>query len=259
MSSFKRFWKWLIGFPDYQTFERDYLLLHEILETLRRSGLSIRSVETEEKGHTPFYEFSLPSARLHFGTLVALLNDPNKYRGDPQRIVYLHTISATIEDVKITKYEWVQVSEAIEALVVSEEVRKEVKGDWLEPETKIITLTAKGLGSLNLKKYLKKYQKERNAEILFKSTVSTNLWMRIFTGVLAISALIGIIFQSPMCNKPKTEVITLVEQSKCKRCGIDSTYVVNSTPYRLYGWHVIKNLQERNKSILHSTLPMCFR
>jgi hypothetical protein len=229
MSSIKRFWKRLIGFPDYQTFEKDYLLLHEILETLRRSGLSIRSVGTEEKGHTPFYEFSLPSARLHFGTLVALLNEPDKYRNDAGQIIYLHNISAKIEEVKIIKYEWVQVSEAIEALAVSEEVNKEVKGDWLEPETKIIILTAKGLGSLNSKKYLKKYQKERNAEILFRSTVSTNLWMRIFTGVLAVSALFTFIIQLPTCTRYKPEAPIVVKQSKCKRYGIDSIYILNDS------------------------------
>jgi hypothetical protein len=237
MPKTKSFWKWLIGMPDYETFGRDYLLLHEILETLRKIGLNVISSGSEEKGHVPFYEFSVPSARLHFGTLVALLNKSEHFKPEPGKINYWQNIVSTKEDVIITKYGWIEVSEAIEALANAEEVKKEVAGGFLEPGSKIISLTEKGNGSLNSKKYLKKYQKERNAEILFKSTVSTNLWMRIFTGVLAISALLTFVFQFNTCTKPKMEAPALIERPKCKKCGIDSIYIVNDSLPPLRGEH----------------------
>jgi hypothetical protein len=197
---------------EYLTFAKDYLLLHEILATLRGIGLTITASGSEVKGHVPIYEFQIPTARLHFGTLVGLLNNPENFKPEPGQILYLMNLKTTKEQVTGTKYNWYEVATAVSTLEANGDVTMELEGAGLELEGKIVQMTKAGFISLNTKKYLKQYQQERNEEIAQKSIISTNYWMKAFTGVIAISAAITLIFQiityKAEDTKPQKVVIT---------------------------------------------------
>lgn len=188
---------------EYSTFEKDYLLLHEILATLRGIGLTITASGTEEKGHIPIYEFQIPTARLHFGTLVGLLNNPENFKPEPGQIQYLSNLKTTKEQVTEIKYTWYDVAVAVSTLEASDEITMEIQGQWLDLEGKIVQMTKTGFISLNTKKYLKVYQDERNEKIAQESIISTNYWMKVFTGVIAISAIITLIFQVATYKRDK--------------------------------------------------------
>jgi hypothetical protein len=211
--------------PEYKSYESDFQLLHEILEVLRNVGMTVTATGSEAAGHIPLYEFQIETAFLQFGTLVALLNHPEKLKPDNSTINYYQNLITKKEDVIETKYTWFQVARAIETLVESEEVTKHIKGQWLSLEGKEIRLTKKGAKSLNLKKYLKKYEKERSRRILHESTLSTNRWMRIFTGVLAGAAIITLLLQIPTCRRDIIVCPEKQEQQWCCKCLKDSIYI----------------------------------
>jgi hypothetical protein len=187
----------------YLSFEKDYLLLNEILELFRKYGMMVTSTGSEERGNIPLYEFQIGTARLHFGTLVGLLNNPEKYEVPQGQIRYLHDYKTKREDVTEIRYTWYEVSSAVDTLASRFEVEKEIQGQFVNTQSKIIKLTKKGFQSLNTKKYIKKYETERNDRVLYESTLSTNKWMKWFTGVLALSAILTLITQLSTCNQNK--------------------------------------------------------
>src|SRR5579862_560104 len=193
--------------PTILFFDKEYLLLHEILNTLCSVGLNITASGSEAQGYDPFYEFQVRTARLHFGTLVLLLNEPDKLKPSATgEINYWQNMITKRENVTISKYDWKEVAGAVDSLMASGDVKKEIHGQFLEPGAKIIVLTDEGFASFNSKKYLTKYQKERNAQILFNSTIRTNGAMRRFTGILAFAALGTIILQSISLIKPTNSI-----------------------------------------------------
>jgi hypothetical protein len=208
---------------EYLTFERDNLLLHEILGTLRNIGLTITASGTEEKGHIPIYEFQIPTARLHFGTLVGLLNNPENFKPEPGQILYLSNLKTTKEQVTETRYTWYEVAIAVATLEANEEITMELEGKWLDLEGKIIQMTKAGFISLNTKKYLKLYQKERDEKIAQDSITSTNYWMKVFTGVIAISAAITLVFQIITYKKEDKAPQVVIMPPTCKTYTKDST------------------------------------
>jgi hypothetical protein len=185
-----------------KTFEKDYLLLHETLSTLRGVGLTITKTGSEAKGHVPIYQFQVKTARLHFGTLVGLLNEPEKFKPEIGQINYYQNIVTTQEQIREIKYTFFEVAAALETLDAAKEVKIElVNGQFFDAADKIITLTEEGNDSLNNKKYLKQYERERNETIALQSTISTNFWMRWFTGILAFSAITTVVIQLSTCKK----------------------------------------------------------
>lgn len=204
---------------EYITFEKNYLLLHEILETLRKVGMTVTATGNEESGYLPLFEFQVKTAQLHFGTLVGLLNEPDKYKG----IQFLQNHKTKREEIKANLYTWYDVATSVDTLAIRGEVEKQIVGQFIDLEGKIIKLTEKGFQSLNTKKYQKKYEKERNERTLYESTLSTNFWMKIFTGVLALSAILTLITQLNTFNQSKLPQVQAICQPKCKKYIKDST------------------------------------
>jgi hypothetical protein len=221
----------------FRSFEKDYLLLHEILQTLRRIGLTITAMGTEVDGKTLFYEFQLPTARLHFSTLVALVNDANKFKAPAGQINYWQNIIIKDKDIDFIRYTADEVAAATEILEGNGEVKIETVEEFLSVHSKIIQLTDSGLISLNGSKYLKEYEKERNARTLFESTLNTNHWMKIFTGIIAISAIVALIFQGCSVLKSTSTPLPPIVIKPDKRCFIDSIYIVNDSLPPLSGAH----------------------
>lgn len=237
MNFFKRYLQTIMDKvkPDYFTFEKDYLLLHEILATLRKVGMTITATGSEAGGYMPLYEFSIPTARLHFGTLVGLLNHPEKLQPESGVIYYWQNIKLKREEVEEIKYTWYEVATAIETLNIRKEIKVELQGSSLEFKEKVITLTENGMASLNTKKYLKQFEKERNEKIAYRSTISTNYWMRLFTGILAFTAIVTLIVQFSTCNKSTILICPPEKESpKLKTYLKDSIYIELDTLKGVY-------------------------
>lgn len=167
-------------------FEKEYLLLHEILNTLRNTGLSITGTQEVGKGMMPIYEFQLGTAFLHFSVLVALLNNSDAIKKkEPLNINSLRELQITKEEVEITKYQWEEVARACDTLNGTEDIKKDVEGGFMEASKKTISLTNKGLLNLYSKTYLKQYQQIRKENIISESTISTNRLSKI-VGIVAI-------------------------------------------------------------------------
>ena len=60
------------------------VLEHEILKALfAGTGFAITAVGSEVKGYSPIYKRSYGNCVLHFGTLVDIINNPQKYKTKP--------------------------------------------------------------------------------------------------------------------------------------------------------------------------------
>lgn len=96
------------------------VLEHEILKTLfAGTGFAITVVGSEAKGYIPIYKRSYGNCLLHFGTLVDILNNPQKYKtkpADDNNIHYLQNKITRREEVEIKNFEWFAVSDAIEMM-----------------------------------------------------------------------------------------------------------------------------------------------
>lgn len=218
----------------YISLEKDYLLLNDIIDTLFKWGVTLSATGSEDGGYIPLYEFQLGSAFLHFSTLVALMNNPNQYNLQKDSFKFINDIKTKREDVIETKYKWDEVAKGVDTLSLKREVSKEIVGVSIEAKSKIIRLTEDGLLALNTRKYLKKYEEERNKRILYESTLSTNKWMRWFTGVLAFSALTTLITQLPTCKSDKELWLKEKCQHKCQIHKKDSIPTVHDTLFQEY-------------------------
>jgi len=202
------------------SFDRDFLLLHEILEILRNVGLKVIEVGGQAR-MIPLYEFQQTTAQLHFGTLVGMLNQPKKVTCLPAARRSIQTLQLTTSEVDLTRYDWDTVAIAIEILVARKEVCKEVQVPYTELKGKVITLTEEGLYSLNTQKYLKEYRKERDERSLRASTLSTNRLTRL-VGLISIpaaifAAVIGLLQfnkQDSIRKEDVRQLIHAVEQMK---------------------------------------------
>lgn len=200
MSIWRKIWD-LVN-PDYLTFEKDYLLLHEILQVLRSIGTTMTATGSDSSGFDPIYEFQIETATLHFGTLAGLLNNPEDFK-KPEGVTlgYWQEYKAKRHEVREVKYKWQEIADAIETLKARNEIEKTEITPYNENFTKIIHLTKNGLASLNTKKYLKQHQEERDKKIAYRSTISTNFWMKWFTGIMAIASVMTLTVQVLTCNK----------------------------------------------------------
>jgi hypothetical protein len=233
--------------PEYSYFGEEYLLLHEILATLRNHGVEITQSGNDADGNVPYYEFQISTGRLHFGTLVGLLNTPEKFappEDNRNPFAYYRNLNLTDKQLDIIKYDPKTVSIAVETLVGNEEVTKDFSGPGAFPMTKTIAITIKGLDALNTKKYLKQYEKERDSKIIFRSTVSTNFWMRFFTGTLAVIGIGTLLMQLYSTTHPTPPPNILIKE-KCKKYATDSIYIVNDSLPPLSSGHNKASLKSK--------------
>jgi len=140
------------------------VLEHEILKALfAGTGFAITVVGSEAKGYIPIYKRSYGNCLLHFGTLVDILNNPQKYKtkpADDNNIHYLQNKITRREEVEIREFEWFAVSDAIEMMKNNGHLSDDSPTGVLDDVVhRIIGLKYEGAIAYINKYYLKEYKK----------------------------------------------------------------------------------------------------
>ena len=131
---------------------------------------------------------------MTFGTLAALVNEPNKFKNNENGVIEsLNKRQTTIDEIKEIAFSLTEVSNAVDVLAGNNEVKKNLTGAWVNINQKSVELTQKGALRLYTNFYLKQFERETKAVELHTSTVDTNMWMKRFTGILALCALLTFI------------------------------------------------------------------
>lgn len=185
-----------------------FSLEHEILNLLFTiPKFEIISFGNEADGMNPIYKQSISSSVLHFGTLVDILNNPDKYKGSQPKISQQ---KAKQHEIKDEIHSFKSVSIAIEVLSANGHVK-----DDYGTEQRIIRLTEPGAIALFTKVYLKERQRETRDEQFHDSQVDTNFYMKWLTIILAVSAFITMIIQGWQCNISRKQL--LLQQAESSR------------------------------------------
>lgn len=140
---------------------------HLILETLRRFSFTVRQYGTMKDGYMPLDKLETATSNLHYGTLVIFTNNPNKmddFRGQlPQEIkLKRHDI-----DEKTMHISWAEAAKALEVLEFNCHISETNKGQGLNMEERIISLTKKGLQAYNTDYYIKEQAKTLHEKTLY--------------------------------------------------------------------------------------------
>lgn len=145
-----------------------YLLEHEILKTLYTKVSFTVVGKGKYSGMTmPAYKRNYQYSSLHFGTLVDILNYPEKYTDDKilsGQLNYLKEKIVTVEEVDIEgmKYTWIEVNDALEVLalnghIIENPIEKNTDFDNFKRE---VRLTNKGAIDYRMRFYLKEAEKD---------------------------------------------------------------------------------------------------
>jgi len=193
--------------------EREFILLHDILGALRGIGISASRIGSEASGHKPIYEYNIESSQIEFATLGAILNKAEIVNPAKQNLMTLPNIDVREEDVEIKRCTWQQLSKAVDTLEAACEIKKVLSGGGtFYSNVKSIHLTKKGMYSFNTRKYETLYYTERDKREIQNSTITTNYWMRWFTGAVTFSTLIT--FGMQLYDKCQlTDTATITKQS----------------------------------------------
>ena len=100
-----------------------------------------------------------------------------------------------------------------------------------------------GLYNFNTNKYLKLFKEDRDKEIVQASTINTNCWMKIFTGAVALSAIVSIIIQvlnMPDKQQNKDLLITFKNIAKSDSVQASHTYYTHNPNISLTDSSTIK-------------------
>ncbi|WP_276501941.1 hypothetical protein [Terrimonas pollutisoli] len=145
-----------------------YILEHEILKALYTKVSFTVVGEGKLSGKTmPAYKRDYQYSSLHFGTLVDIINYPEKYTDDKipkDQLNYLKNKIVTVEEVDAErmKYNWIEVNDALEVLVLNGHITESpveihIYSDSMKRE---VRLTNKGAIDYRMGFYLKEAGKE---------------------------------------------------------------------------------------------------
>ena len=209
------------------------ILQHEILETLVSKGVTIKSNGSDATGYILIDKFIFASAHLAYGKLLAKVN------GQEVDSESFSSTSLKVEQIIVSKYSRVDFMIAIQILEFNGHIKDNFQ-DYYRPNfERVISLTEKGLIAFNTKYYIKESDKEKYAEILQKSTLNTNFWMKIFTGLTALSAIFTLFIQISTCNlriKDKLDVnvqfqYPIIRKDAVQKC-FDTNKIKHITPFK---------------------------
>lgn len=151
---------------------------HEILRVLKNSALKVTQQGSEKEGYIPFDKLLVGTARLHYGTLVALLNENDI--NTQNQFGYMN-INLKRDEIKITKYDWSEVAESLQILEVNGHIKEEPEQEYFDIYKRVIVLTKTGLHAYITQFYLKIKTSEKLQESLAKSTLKTNQTVKIIS------------------------------------------------------------------------------
>ena len=166
-----------------------FILEHEILKAiLEKNSIKVGKVYAAGTKQMPIQGRDYNSCSLHFGTLVDILNNPKKYMNEKS----LAGKVTPRDDVKINKYSWRTVSDAIEVLIHNQHVKDILDRDKDRPN---IVITAKGAIDFRANYYLKEYDKivsiERSYEIQKRDLNLKKYWYLIEAAKYILGGVIG--------------------------------------------------------------------
>lgn len=173
--------------------KNSFIYEHEVLKTLRRFGLTITQTGNDTDGYEPFDKFQLGTAFLHYGTLVDLMFNPLKYKG---QLIGIHNVKTKRHEVKIKNEQWISAAKAIEVLEMNGDIEDRTDSKFTDITTRQIYLTEKGLMSFNTDRYIKEYKRDRYQNQLYNTQINTNFLMCLFNGLLVVTAIVTIMIQS---------------------------------------------------------------
>ncbi|HEX7846800.1 MAG TPA: hypothetical protein VF476_13445 [Chitinophagaceae bacterium] len=182
-------------------------LEHQILDILYTKTSFYISGHNEAGKTIPLYKRSYESSYLNFGTLVDILNNPGKYTWDiikGERQTELNWLQKKVtfrEEIVISKYSFVQVSEALEILVQNDHVKDDSNLNVFNPSGyRCIQLKLEGAIAFRNEFYLKKKLRESLEVSVPKSTINTNNWMIGLTIIIALSTIIDLVCDASNCT-----------------------------------------------------------
>lgn len=169
-----------------------FLLEHEILKTiLEKNSITAGKVHRIGTPTIPYFQTDYKNCSLHYGTLVDILNNPEKYTDDKS----LSGGIATREDITLRTHSYKDVSDAIEVLVYNGHVRLYPENELDHHGSNQIYITPKGAIDFRTKYYWKEYDKimsiERNYEIQKMDRWQKKFWIFVNLSKYIIAATIG--------------------------------------------------------------------
>ena len=162
-----------------------YLLEHEILKVLYTYiSFGIRG-EGKMGKTTPVFKRDYEYSSLHFGTLVDILNSPEKYTQDkiPIGVIgWLKNLSVSYEEVipeDKMKYSWNEVSEALEVLVLNDHIKESPVEIHIYSDNMKRVIYLKHAGALAFRNnfYIKEAEKE-SAIVRGQEIQKRDLWLK---------------------------------------------------------------------------------
>lgn len=160
---------------------RKYILEHEILRVLYEKGvLIVKSHGNITDGRQAIFKKVYENSSFHFGTLVDILNNPQKYHDSKipnGRINFIQEQKVTIEEVVINEFQWGEVSDALEVLNYNKHIYDNIVGDFLDLDSRRISLTQKGAFAFRDGHYLNEALKKISIEKQYKIQ-KLELWQK---------------------------------------------------------------------------------
>lgn len=210
--------------------QKEYLLLHEVLKSLRRFGYTLTRTGKDEEGNRIIYEYNLSSSQLEFGALCAVLNEAEIVNPKDKEFNYIAKLDIRDKDIPIKNYPIEQIAKALDTLEAAFEIIVDRQGELNKGTfVKTISLGKDGLYSFNTNKYLKLFKEDRDKEIVQASTINTNCWMKIFTGVVALATIISIIIQVlNIPDKRQTQDLLIILKKIARADSIQASHTYYS-------------------------------
>ncbi len=132
------------------------ILEHEILKALYlHTSLMQAGYGTPGGKSIPIFVRDYSMSMLHFGTLVDVLNNPEKYKNETA----LQSLIVKTEDINIKRYNCGDVSSAIELLSLNRHVEDKLIKDGSKNVGRTIKLTYRGAIDFKSKFYYKEREK----------------------------------------------------------------------------------------------------
>ena len=143
----------------------DTVLEHEILKILfTQTGFSITRVGTEARGMIPIYKRTYGHCILHYGTLVDVLNSPEKYKVKPEdsnSIFHWQEKVTRHNEIEIKNTGYYEVSDALELMSYNKHIEDTAPKSPIDEDisNRKISLTYEGVIAYLSGHYLKEYKK----------------------------------------------------------------------------------------------------
>ena len=181
--------------------ENETILEHEILRVIYvYTGLQIVGRSLPNGKTIPILKRDYSDATLHFGALVDILNNPTKYENQKS----VQQINPYTEDIKITQYKLIEVSNAIDTLVYNNQVIDDgPKDEYKRLTDRKITLTGKGAIDYRNNFYLREKRKKELDLRQSNSVIKTNKYFRWNIGATILFGIIVTAIQIMTCNRDK--------------------------------------------------------